>query len=61
MRPAMYDDDVVTERYMMFRADSFKRRVQSKGVPDVWAVVSNIADHKTMISLAAMRRYEKED
>ena len=61
---ARYAVDVVPERYSMFRVDSLKRRVkgvEGAGVHDAWAVVSNIADHATMIAMAAMRRYEKTD
>jgi len=46
----------------MFRTDSLKRRViTEKGVNDAWVVVANISDHSTMTSLAAMRKYERED
>ena len=55
-----YADDAVPQRYAMFRVDSMKRRVQGSGVHDAWVVVSNIADHLTMSSLASMRKYEIE-
>ena len=55
-----YADDAIPQRYTMFRVDSLKRRVKGTGVHDAWSVVSNIADHKTMASLASMRKYESE-
>lgn len=60
-RMCRYASDVIPERYSMFRIDSLKRRVIEKGVNDAWVVVANISDHSTMTSLAAMRKYERED
>jgi len=59
-RMCRYADDAVPQRYSMFRVDSLKRRVEGAGVHDAWSVVSNIADHVTMSSLASMRKYEIE-
>jgi hypothetical protein len=53
-----YKDDKLPERYMSFRVDSMKRRIQEDGVHDAWVVVTNVADHFTMAALATMRRYE---
>lgn len=57
-RMCRYKDDRLPERYMSFTVDSMKRRIQEDGVHDAWAVVTNVADHFTMASLAALRRYE---
>ena len=60
-RMCRYASDVIPERYSMFRIDSLKRRIIEKRVNDAWVIVANISDHSTMISLAAMRKYERED
>ena len=59
-RMCRYTGDAVPQRDSMFRVDSLKRRVEGTGVRDAWSVVSNIADHVTMSSLASMRKYESE-
>jgi len=59
IRMCRYAEDVIPQRYSMFRVDSLKRRVKGPGVHDAWCVVSNIADHITMASLASIRKYEK--
>ena len=60
IRMCRYAEDVIPQRYSMFKVDSLKRRVKGAGVHNAWAVVSNIADHLTMSYLASMRKYEKE-
>lgn len=57
-RMCRYGKDSIPERYMPFKVDSMKRRIEGNGVHDAWAVVANIADHSTMLSHAALRRYE---
>lgn len=57
-RMCKYKDDTLPERYMTFKGDSMKRRIQENGVRDAWAVVTNISDHFTMAALAALRKYE---
>jgi len=43
----------------MFNIEGLPLRVQNSGVHRAWAVVANIADHKTLIALAALRRLER--
>lgn len=57
-RMCKYKKDSIPERYMSFRLDSMKRRIQEDSVHDAWAVVTNVADHFTMLALAALRLYE---
>ena len=59
-RMCRYNDDVLPERYTVFKTDSMKRRIVGQSVHDAWAVVTNVSDHHTMAALAAMRRYESE-
>jgi len=59
-RICKYPDEPVPERYSMFNVVGLPVHVQAKGVHNAWAVVSNIADHKTLIALAALRRLERQ-
>jgi len=54
-----YSEGLVPERYSMFNVIGLPLRVDADGVRDTWSVVANIADHKTMIALAFLRKYEK--
>jgi len=58
-RICRYPDEPIPERYNMFNVVGLPVRVSDKGVHNAWAVVANIADHKTMIMLAALRRLER--
>jgi hypothetical protein len=58
-RICRYPDDVVPERYSMFRVEGLPIRIRDPGVYNAWAIVSNIADHKTLIALAMLRRLER--
>lgn len=58
-RICRYPDEPIPGRYTMFNTMGLPVRVNAKGVHNAWAVVSNIADHKSMISLAALRRLER--
>lgn len=55
-----YPEDPIPERYGMFRTAGLPTRVEAKGIHNAWVVVANIADHEAMITLAAMRRVERE-
>ena len=55
-----YPEDAVPARYSPFHVVGLPTRVAGKGVHNAWAVVTNIADHKTLIDLAALRRVERE-
>jgi hypothetical protein len=35
-------------------------RIQAPKVHNAWAVVANIADHKTLIALAVLKKLERE-
>jgi hypothetical protein len=54
-----YRSEPVPERYTMFNVVGLPLRVACKGVHNAWAVVANIADHKTLISLGGLRRMER--
>ena len=58
-RICRYPNEPIPERYNMFNVVGLPVRVRAKGVHKAWAVVANIADHKTMIMLAALRRLER--
>jgi len=55
-----YGEDSAPARYAPFHVVGLKNRIHGKGVRNAWAVVANVADHKTMIALAALRRLEKK-
>jgi hypothetical protein len=55
-----YGDDSIPARYAPFHVVGLKNRIRVKGVRNAWAVVANVADHKTMVALAALRRLEKK-
>ena len=58
-RICRYPDEPIPERYSMFHVEGLPIRIQGSGVHGAWAVVANIADHKTLIALAALRRFER--
>ena len=58
-RICRYPNEPIPERYNMFNAVGLPVRISARGIHNAWAVVANIADHKTMISLAALRRLER--
>jgi len=55
-----YGTDPIPARYAPFHVVGLKNRINVKGVRNAWAVVANIADHRTMVALAALRRLEKK-
>jgi len=55
-----YPDDPIPERYTMFRVEGLFNRIKVKGVKNGWAVVANVSDHKSLITLASLRRLEKQ-
>jgi len=58
-RICRYPEEAVPERYSGFPVVGLPTRVAASGVHNAWAVVVNIADHKTMCALAALRRLER--
>lgn len=59
-RICRYPDEAIPERYTLFDTVGLPLRVQASGVHRAWAVVANIADHKTLVALAGLRRLERE-
>ena len=57
-RICRYLDEPIPERYTMFNTVGLPLRIQAPRVHRAWAVVANIADHKSMIAVAALRRLE---
>jgi hypothetical protein len=55
-----YLEDAIPERYTTLNVVGMPTRVKAKGVHNAWAVVASIADHRTMIGLAALRRLERK-
>jgi hypothetical protein len=58
-RMCRYPNEPVPERYGMFNVAGLPLRVQGEKVHNAWAVVASIADHKTLVALAALRRLER--
>ena len=58
-RMCHYRVDAIPERYTSFSTTGLITRINAKGVHDAWAVVANIADHKAIAALAALRRLER--
>lgn len=54
-----YPEDVVPERYSVFRVGGLPTRIEAKWVHRAWAVLANVWDHKTMIDLAVLRQAER--
>jgi hypothetical protein len=57
-RICRYQEEPIPERYMMFNTVGLPVRIAARGVHRAWAVVANIADHRTMIAVASLRRHE---
>jgi len=58
-RICRYPEQPVPERYVMFNITGMPTRIKGSRVRQAWAVVANIANHKTLIALAALRRLER--
>jgi hypothetical protein len=58
-RMCCYPVDPVPERYTGLPVVGFPTRVNGAGVRNTWAVVANVADHRLMIALPALRRLER--
>lgn len=58
-RMCRYPDEVIPERYVGLPVVGLTTRVSGPGVHNAWAVVANVSDHKTMCTLAALRRTER--
>lgn len=58
-RICRYPNEPIPERYSGLSVVGLPTRVTGPGVHGAWAVVANIADHKVMFALAALRRLER--
>lgn len=58
-RMCRYPEERVPDRYAGLNVVGIPTRLSGKWVHHGWAVVANIADHKTIIALAALRRQER--
>ena len=58
-RICRYPEEAIPERYYGLPIVGLPTRVAPPGVHNAWAVVTNIADHRTMFALAALRRVER--
>ena len=56
-RMCRYGQEVVPERYASLPVVALKSRIEN--AHDAWAIVVNIADHRQMCLLAALRRIER--
>jgi hypothetical protein len=59
-RICRYPEESIPERYSGLPVVGLPTRVGGKGVHHAWAVVANIADHRVLFALAALRRLERE-
>jgi len=59
-RICRYPDELIPERYMMFNVVGLPNRAKGPYLHNAWGVVANIADHKTLIALAALRKFERK-
>jgi hypothetical protein len=55
-----YPEEGIPAIYANFNVEGLPNRIKAKGVHKAWSVVANISDHKSMISLAFLRKKEKE-
>ena len=58
-RICRYPDEPVPERYSGLPVVGLPTRILVPGVHRAWAVLANIADHRVMFALAALRRIER--
>ena len=58
-RICRYPEEAIPERYSGLPVVGLPTRVTGPGVHNAWAVVANVADHRTMFALAALRRFER--
>ncbi|MFA5355102.1 MAG: hypothetical protein WC291_12810 [Thermodesulfovibrionales bacterium] len=58
-RICRYLEEPIPERYTGLPVVGLKTRVSGQGVQNAWAVVANVADHRVLFGLAALRRLER--
>jgi hypothetical protein len=59
-RICRYAEESVPPRYADLNVVGLRTRVSSPNLHNAWAAVGNIADHKTLFALAALRLRERE-
>ena len=55
-----YPEEGIPAIYANFTVEGLPNRIKAKGVHNAWSVVANISEHNEMISLAFLRKKEKE-
>ena len=58
-RICRYPEESIPERYSGLPVVGLTTRVTGPAVHNAWAVVANIADHRVLFALAALRRLER--
>lgn len=59
LRMPVYREEPIPERYTAFNVIGLSTRVSGPKLRNAWVVLANISDHKTLIALAALRRFER--
>lgn len=59
LKNVRHPDDPVPQRYLMFEPVAMKSRIKGDRVPNAWAVAVNVADHRKMAALAALKNLER--
>lgn len=59
-RMCRYPEESIPERYSGLPVIGLPTRVTGPGVHSAWAVLANIANHRLMIALPALRRSERD-
>lgn len=59
-RMSRYPEEAVPERYSGLPTVGLPTRVSGPGLHNAWAVVANVADHRVLFALAALRRLERD-
>jgi hypothetical protein len=60
VRMCGYPADLVPDRYSGLPIVGLPTRVTGSGVRNAWAVVTNIANHRVILALAALRQLERD-
>jgi hypothetical protein len=55
-----YPEEGIPPFYSNFTVEGLPNRIKSKGVRKAWSVIANISDHKAMMALAFLRKYERD-
>lgn len=59
-RICRYPEEAVPERYSGLPIVGLPTRVSGPNLHNAWAVVANVADHRVLFALAALRRLERD-